>query len=60
MLTWKESANGPINGKCNLTLIPLNNQIKFPRKSDSANVFHPSIKFNNNNIAKCPSQKHLR
>ena len=28
MLTWKESANGPINGKCNLTLIALNKQIK--------------------------------
>ena len=28
MLTWKESANGPISGKCNLTMIPLNKQIK--------------------------------
>ena len=32
----------------------------FSRKFDSANVFHPTIKFNNNNsIIKCPGQKHL-
>ena len=35
------------------------NEVIFSRKSDSANVFHPPIKFNNNNIAKCPSQNHL-
>ena len=35
------------------------NEVIFFRKSNSANVFHPSIKFNNNSIAKCPSQKHL-
>ena len=28
--------------------------------SDSANVFNPPIKLNNNSIPKCPSQKHLR
>ena len=35
------------------------NEVVFSRKSDSENVFHPSIKFNNNSIAKCPNQKHL-
>ena len=35
------------------------NAVIFSRKSDSANDFHPSIKFNNNSIAKCPSQKYL-
>ena len=32
----------------------------FFRKSDSANVFHLPIKFNNTSIAKYRSQKHLR
>ena len=36
------------------------NEVIFCRKSDSANVFHPPIKLNNNNsIPECPSQKHL-
>ena len=35
------------------------NEVIFSRKSDSANVFHPLIKFNNNSIAKFPSQKHI-
>ena len=35
------------------------NEVIFSRKSDSANVFHPPIEFNDNSIAKCPSQKHL-
>ena len=35
------------------------NEVIFSRKSDSANVFHPPIKFNNDRIAKCPNQKHL-
>ena len=35
------------------------NEVIFSRKSDSANVFHPPIKLNNNSIPKCPSQKHL-
>ena len=34
-------------------------EVTFSRKSDSANVFHPPIKLNNNSIPKCPSQKHL-
>ena len=28
MLTYKKVANGPIKGKCNLTLIPINKQMK--------------------------------
>ena len=59
MLTQKKIANGPLNGKCNLTLIPIKKQVIFSRKSDSANVSDLPIKFNNNSIAKCPSQKHL-
>ena len=35
------------------------NEVIFSRKSDSSNVFHSPIKFNNINIAKCPIQKHL-
>ena len=35
------------------------NEVIFSRKSDSANVLHPSIKINNNSIAKCPNQKQL-
>ena len=35
------------------------NEVIFCRKSDSANVYHLPIKFNNNSIATCPSQKHL-
>ena len=35
------------------------NEVIFSLKFDLANVFHPPIKFNNNSIAKCPSQKHL-
>ena len=31
----------------------------FSCKSDLVKVFRPPIKFNNNSIAKCPSQKHL-
>ena len=34
-------------------------EVIFSRKSDSANVFPPPIKFNSNSIAKCPNQKHL-
>ena len=36
-----------------------NKQANEVNKSDSAKVSHPSIKFNNNSISKCPSQKHL-
>ena len=35
------------------------NEVTFSLKSDSANVLHLPIKFNNNSIAKYPSQKHL-
>ena len=35
------------------------NEVIFSLKSDSANVLHLPIKFNNNSIAKYPSQKHL-
>ena len=34
------------------------NEVIFSPKSDSANIFQPPIKFNNNSIAKCPVQKH--
>ena len=35
------------------------NEVIFSCISDTANVFHLPIKFNNNSIAKCCSQKHL-
>ena len=34
-------------------------EVIFSRKSDSANIFYPPIKFNNDSITSCPSQKHL-
>ena len=49
MLTCKRSTNGLINGKCNLTLIPINKHF----------LSHPPIKFNERIIAKCNHQKHL-
>ena len=36
------------------------NEVIYSRKTSSNNLSHPSIKFNNNNISKCPHQKHLR
>ena len=35
------------------------NEVIFSRKTSSNNLSHPPIKFNNNNISKCPHQKHL-
>ena len=35
------------------------NQVIFSRKTNSNNLSYPPIKFNNNNISKCPHQKHL-
>ena len=35
------------------------NEVIFSRKSSSNNLSHPPIKFNNNDISKCPHQKHL-
>ena len=35
------------------------NKVIFPRKTSSNNLPHPPIKFNNNDISKCPHQKHL-
>ena len=34
-------------------------KVIFSHKSHSANIFHWPIKFNNNSVAKCLSQKHL-
>ena len=35
------------------------NKVIFSHKSDSADIFHRPIKFNNNSVTKCLSQKHL-
>ena len=35
------------------------NEVNFSRKSDLANIFYPPIKFNNDSITRCLSQKHL-
>ena len=35
------------------------NEVIFSRITNSNNLSHPHIKFNNNNISKCPHQKHL-
>ena len=35
------------------------NEVIFSRKTSSNNLSHPPIKFNNNEISKCPHQKHL-
>ena len=35
------------------------NDVTFSRKTNSNNLSHPPIKFSNNNISKCPHQKHL-
>ena len=48
---WKMQSNPDLNKEAN--------EVVFSRKSDSENVFHPPIKFNNSSIAKCPCQKHL-
>ena len=47
---WKMQFNSDSNKQAN--------EVIYSRKSDSANVFHPSTKLNNNSIPKCPSQKH--
>ena len=35
------------------------NEVIFSRKPSSNNLSYPPIKFNNNDISKCPHQKHL-
>ena len=35
------------------------NEVIFSRKTSSNNLSHPPIKFNNNDISKCPHQKHV-
>ena len=35
------------------------NEVIFTRKTSSNNLLYPLIKFNNNDISKCPNQKHL-
>ena len=35
------------------------NEVTFSRKTSSNNLSHPPIKFNNNDISKCPHQNHL-
>ena len=35
------------------------NEVIFSRKTSSNNLSNPPIKFNNNNISKCPYQEHL-
>ena len=35
------------------------NEVIFSRKTSSNNLSHLAIKSNNNNISKCPHQKHL-
>ena len=34
-------------------------EVIFSRKSNSANIFYLPIKFNNDSITRCSSQKHL-
>ena len=36
------------------------NEVTFSRKTSSNNLSHPPIKFNNNDISKCPHEKHVR
>ena len=36
------------------------NEVTFSRKTSSYNFLHSPIKFSNNEISKCPHQKHLR
>ena len=36
------------------------NEVIFSQKTNSNNFSHPSVKFNKNDISKCPHQKHLR
>ena len=35
------------------------NEVIFSRKFNSNQIYYPTIKFNNNNICRCPHQKHL-
>ena len=48
---WKMQFNPDTNKQAN--------EVIFSRKTSSNNLSHPPIKFNNNNISKCPHQKHL-
>ena len=35
------------------------NEVIFSRKFNSNQIYYPTIKFNNNNICRCPHQKYL-
>ena len=59
MLTWKRSTNRLINGKCNLTLIPINKQLKLCFLGSLFHITYPPIKFNERIITKCNHGKHL-
>ena len=48
---WKMQFNSDPNEQTN--------EVIFSRKTSSNNLSHPPIKFNNNEISKCPHQKHL-
>ena len=48
-----ELVNGLFNGKCSLILILIN------RLKKSKVHFNPTLTFNNNDVKKCPHQKHL-
>ena len=61
IVTWKKSTIGHTNGKCSLTPILTNEQIKlFSLENLTQNSLpYPPVKFNENNITKCSYQKHL-
>ena len=48
---WKMQFNPDLNKQVN--------EVIFSRKTNSNNLSHPPIKFNNNDISKWPDQKHL-
>ena len=52
IVTWEKLAIGHINGKCNLTPMTTNKQIKL-------SFLYPPVKFKESNVPKCPYQKHL-
>ena len=58
IVTWKKLAIGHTNGKCNLTPILTNKQMKLFSLESLTQSF-PPVKFSENNITKCSYQKHL-
>ena len=48
---WKIQFNPDLNKQVN--------EVIFTRKTSSNSLSHPPVKFNNNDISKCPHQKHL-